>query len=225
MSIGPVEKISLSGVVTDHLRQAVYEGRLKPGQRIVVDQVAKMLQTSSGPVRDALSRLEHEGLIVRERNQGAVVVDLSLQDIHEICSLRLVLETTALTWTVKAIEESDLAELERILAQLSINMETQGAIAETVKLDLEFHERLVRLSGHRRLLTTWGSLRSQLWFLICSYKVYRGRGYRASSHVTHVELVRRLRQRDLDGAQRCLREHLDASAADFVTAYNARIQG
>jgi DNA-binding GntR family transcriptional regulator len=225
MSVGPVEKVSLSDAVTDHLRQAIYEGTFEPGRRIVVDQVAKMLQTSSGPVRDALSRLEHEGLIVRERNQGAVVVDLSLQDIHEICSLRLALETTALAWTVKAAEESELAELERILAQLSINIETRGAIADTVKLDLEFHERLVRLSGHRRLLATWKSLRSQLWFLICSYKVYRGSGYRAPSHASHFELVQRLRERDLDGAQRCLQQHLDASAADFVTAYNARTQG
>jgi len=261
MSIGPIERVSLSNVATDHLRQAIYAGTFRPGERIVVDQIAKMLRTSGGPVRDAISRLEHEGLIVRERNQGAVVVALSLQDIHEIGSLRLAIEMTGLTWTVEKVSETDLAALEQILAQLSIQIETQGGraanqmvlphqdenplplvagilarktrnqelvqgtLTEMVKLDLEFHERLIRLSGHRRLFGAWEALRSQLWFLICSYKMFRRSGYQAPSHADHLELVGRLRERDLDGAQRCLRDHLNASTADFVTAYNARLHG
>lgn len=224
MNLIPVERVSLAQSVVEHLRQAIYQGALRPGERIVVDQVAKRLQTSNGPVRDAIQRLEHEGLLVRERNQGAVVVELSLQDIQEICSLRLALELTGLGWTVARISEADLTALEQLLTQLSLQIETQGPVIELVRLDLEFHEQLLRLSGHRRLLRSWETLRSQLWFLICAYKTYRGRGYQAPSHGDHGELLQRLRQRDLEGAQRCLRAHLDASAADFETAYHARFR-
>ena len=84
---------TLSDHVTHQLRQAVLTGKLKPGQRIVEREIAEAMNTSRGPVRDALKYLENERLVVRYPHKGTFVAWLSLKDAEEIYSLREAIES------------------------------------------------------------------------------------------------------------------------------------
>src|SRR5574341_1487362 len=83
----PVSR-TLGDHVIQQLRQAILTGQLKPGQRIVEREIAEAMQTSRGPVRDALKLLENERLVVRYPHKGTFVAWLSLRDAEEIYSLR-----------------------------------------------------------------------------------------------------------------------------------------
>ena len=83
---------TLSDYVADQLRQGIIVGALKPNQRLVEEELAASMQTSRGPVRDALRLLEAEGLVVRQSHRGAFVTELTYEDVLEIYSIRELLE-------------------------------------------------------------------------------------------------------------------------------------
>src|SRR5271167_1083724 len=108
----PAKRQSLGQTVADSLRDAVYSGRLPPGQRIGQVQVARELGVSQTTVREALTILEHEGLVDREANQGAVVRQLSREDIEEIVTLRANLEAMAIRRLIRQANPEHLEELQ-----------------------------------------------------------------------------------------------------------------
>src|SRR5512147_2302861 len=91
----PAKSNGLFQEVADRLREAILQGRFRPGERLREAELATMLEVSRGPVREALTRLEHEGLVTTRRNRGATVSRLSKEDEEEVRSLRLTLERLA----------------------------------------------------------------------------------------------------------------------------------
>jgi len=164
--IAPVKRNSLTEQVTMKLRQAILDGRIKAGERIIEEDVAAMMKTSRGPVRDSLIELEHEGLVIRERNRGAMVVSLSAEDVEEVWALRVSLERLALKFVMERADEEDLTELQELVQEISTGVKQDLPVDKFIDLDLKFHEQLVNASGLKRLIAIWQSLKSQIWFLI-----------------------------------------------------------
>lgn len=219
----PVKKTSLSDMVTDNVRQAILDGTFKPGQRIIEEELASSLQTSRQPVRDALLQLEQEGLVVREKSRGATVVTMSAADIEEVCSFRMSLETLAFRFAVQRASDQDVVELADQLATLSKCLQRSDfSLEEAVELDLKFHEKLLLISGHRRIISAWQSLKSQIWFLIFSLNAYRQGGYPSSSDAWHQRLLDALRRKDVAGGTKHLEQHLDEAYWTLKEAHRAR---
>jgi len=164
--IAPVKRNSLTEQVTMKLRQAILDGRIKAGERIIEEDVAAMMKTSRGPVRDSLIELEHEGLVIRERNRGAMVVSLSAEDVEEVWALRVSLERLALKFVMERASEEELAKLQDLVQEISAGVKQDSPVDKFIDLDLKFHEQLVNASGLKRLIAIWQSLKSQIWFLI-----------------------------------------------------------
>jgi DNA-binding GntR family transcriptional regulator len=158
LPLPPTARQTLGESVAASLRAAIFNGVLKPGDRIAQAQVANELGVSQAPVRDALSTLEREGLVERSANNGAVVALLSAADIEEICSLRMSLETLGLRLALQRATAADLDSLEDNIRSTE-EVHTPG---EAAILDLRFHESLMRLAGHGRLLSCWQTLLAQL---------------------------------------------------------------
>ncbi len=97
------------------LRREILTGHIKPGERILEQEISEVMQTSRGPVRDALIRLEHEGLVVREPNRSAVVASMTVDDVEEVCSLRQSLEVLALRYSIDRAQEDDLQRLHAVI--------------------------------------------------------------------------------------------------------------
>jgi DNA-binding GntR family transcriptional regulator len=131
--IAPVKRNSLTEQVTIKLRQAILDGRIKAGERIIEEDIAAMMKTSRGPVRDSLIELEHEGLVIRERNRGAMVVSLSAEDVEEVWALRVSLERLALRFVMERAGEEDLA------AGKVADEEEKGAVDHQIDLEGRRH--------------------------------------------------------------------------------------
>jgi DNA-binding GntR family transcriptional regulator len=210
VALKPAKRQPLGHAVADSLREAIYSGRFRPGQRIGQVSVAQELGVSQTTVRDALAALERDGLVERAVNQGAVVTELSRDDIEEITSLRIDLESMAAR---RLIQQANPAHLESLEENIR-TMRGTAAPEDVADLDLQFHELLVRLAGHKRLLSCWQTLRTQIKLLMVTHNLRNPRSAKNTVE-NHKELLEILRAGDADAAVAHIKQ---ANVAHLVNA-------
>jgi len=170
LGLGIATRRVLADVVTDDLRDAIIAHELEPGRRLAEDDLANQMGVSRGPVREALARLEREGLVVIERHKGARIASWGRVDVEEIFSLRLVLEQLAIEWACKNATAADINALESVVKEFRKLSDKQRTIKAVSKLDLEFHTAIFDAAHHDRLSRAWEILRSQIHsFLIYTW--------------------------------------------------------
>ena len=214
----PIDRSSLSEEVAKKLRAEILTGSIQPGERILEQEISAKMQTSRGPVRDALIRLEHEGLIVREHNRSATVVRMTSDDAEEVHSLRLSLELLALRYVMERVEEPDLKRLEQVIEDLRNCVKNGTSLQGAIDVDLLFHELLVETSKHNRVLSMWRSIKPQIWFLIFNRNAFEMKSLEMAVD-THIELVRCIRHRKHSEANRILHEHLDDAYTKVIETF------
>lgn len=164
-ALGPAGRRVLADEVADALREAITTGRFESGQRLIEHELATQLAVSRGPVREALSRLSQEGLVVVDRHRGASVATLSGDDADQIYSLRTALEELAVEWLCRLATSADFDRIEQVLARFDDLPRplTRRAIAA---LDVEFHDAIFRASHHAPVCRAWDGLRSQVYLYL-----------------------------------------------------------
>lgn len=202
---------TLSDYVADQLRQAILTDKFKPGQRLVEQELAESLQTSRGPVRDALKMLETEGLVLRRSHRGAFVAQLKPEDVIEIYTLREALESMAIRFAIRKATDEQIDELAKIVSEMEQLAQREYTQVEATDMDLEFHYTLCKISGHKRLLNAWLALRAQIRLALLKHRLGNPKDHRERSVTWHARMVASLRQRDADQALKELHAHLAAS--------------
>jgi len=142
----------------ERVRAAIVENRYPPGQRLVEQRLAEELGLSRTPIREALRMLEAEGLVVSERNRGAMVRPLSTTEVVDLYGLRIRLESYAFVFTKKRATETELCALVATADAFSeIRRSVDVDAVEGVRLIHEanrrFHDTIISAARHRRLAT------------------------------------------------------------------------
>lgn len=145
----------LSAIVLRTLREAIVEGRLAPGEPVVEAQLSRQLGVSRAPLREALRTLENEGLIVSEPWRGAIVAPLTERNVTELQAFRRLLEVFAAEQML-ANEHLDLTSLERLVGEMERCAKANDLDCMN-RSDVEFHTRIVEMSGNDLLLDVWKS--------------------------------------------------------------------
>jgi DNA-binding GntR family transcriptional regulator len=187
------------------LRSAILHGQLLAGDRLTELDIAARLGTSQGPVREALQRLEHEGLVIRVAHIGTFVSPLSYDEMHDIFAVRAEVETRAIRRTALQIT---LAQCDELLELVELMRESgrSGHLAQLIDHDMALHERICAWSGNTTLLRTWRMLYVQVQrFIILTHPYYFPNLVDVAEQ--HVPLVEALRLRDPDLAARSIDEH------------------
>jgi DNA-binding GntR family transcriptional regulator len=205
--LSPVDKSSLSVEVAKKIRVDIFNGRILPGQKLLEQELSEQMNTSRGPVRDAFVRLEHEGLVFREPNRSVTVVDMNAEDVEEIHSLRLNFELLALHYLCGDGMRADIGILEAAVAKLRKSIDTGAELEDLVETDLEFHEEMVRASGHGRLYKLWLSIKPQIGFLIFTKNIHSIFDFVAGAK-EHEELISIIVRKEYEKGERILRIHL-----------------
>ena len=141
----------LRDVVFEHLREAIIKGKLKPGERLMEMQLAEELGVSRTPVREAIRKLELEGLVIMIPRRGAYVADLSIKDVAETFEIRLALEALAASLAAERITPEECEEMDRLLERIGESIR-QNDVKQTAALDEEFHNLLYQASRNDRLV-------------------------------------------------------------------------
>jgi len=159
------DKISATQEVENYLRQAVYEGRLKPRERIIEEDVARHLTVSRGTVREALLRLERDGLVVTTPRRGTYIRDISPEEVGVVFSIRGKLEGLCVCYMREVMTPETTAvlhdALRKIRKALAANDDEQFFYA-----DMEFHRAIWKLSGQPQLLRTLNLVVNPFIFMI-----------------------------------------------------------
>jgi DNA-binding GntR family transcriptional regulator len=201
---------SLAEDVADRLRDAIVAGQFGPGERLREETLAQRMNVSRGPVREALARLEREGLIVIRRNRGAMVARLSEADLEEVYSLRVAIEVLAIRRAAARADGVGVARLQAIVAQIAAAVARGIEAGEAATLDVAFHDELFDLADHRRLRDVWRSLRPQILILLLARNVAVD-DFRDYVVTSHQDIVDALAARDAARAVRLVEHHLHGS--------------
>jgi DNA-binding GntR family transcriptional regulator len=144
--------------VVDALRDEIMLGKLADGERLIEDQIARRLETSRGPVREALRQLEHEGLVVSYPYRGAVVLGVSDEEVqHVLIPIRLTLERFCFLKALDRMSDADFAELAKevwLMGEAARADDLMGA----VEADIRFHEFVLGHSGQQHSAQLWGAI-------------------------------------------------------------------
>ena len=143
------------------LRAAILGGAFAPGERLREAELARLLNLSRGPVREALRQLEQEGFVRAIPHVGVSVVSLDLGEIEDVLSMREFIETFKCEQTVKNLTEDDLAMLTELVERMKLAA-SEGDGALVSDLDVEFHELLVSKAASRVVESVWRSLAGQI---------------------------------------------------------------
>ncbi|RDI95230.1 GntR family transcriptional regulator [Meiothermus sp. QL-1] len=187
------------------LRQAILERKIAPGQKLVVRVLAEELGLSPTPVKEALSALEREGLVVAVPHRGYFVLEPSLEDVREIYDLREVLEGLAARLAVEKQSKALLRRLERLFHKQTQAAEA-GALETYADLDLAFHRTLWEAAGSKRLLATAETMVGQIRLLISSSATVPGR--LPQSRAEHQAILEAVRSKDPEAAEAAMRAHV-----------------
>jgi DNA-binding GntR family transcriptional regulator len=217
MLTAPLQR-TLSDYVADQLREAILNNQFEPRQRLVEQDIAERMQTSRGPVRDALKILENEGLVVRQSHRGAFVTQLSPEDVIEIYSVREALETLALKFAINNATDAQIDELDSLVRQMEHLARQDYSQVEATDIDLEFHHTLCKISGHKRVLIAWEALSAQIRLLLLRHRLWNPTDFRERAVVWHARVVEAMRRRDADRAVEELRKHMAISTEGMVKA-------
>ncbi|MGK0617723.1 GntR family transcriptional regulator [Meiothermus cerbereus] len=187
------------------LRQAILGRKISPGQKLVVRVLAEDLGLSPTPVKEALSALEREGLVVAVPHRGYFVLEPRLEDVREIYSLREVLEGLAARLAVENDGKALLRKLERLFNKQR-EAADQGDIDTYGDLDLAFHRTFWEAAGSKRLLAAAETIDGQIRMLISSSAAIPGR--LPQSRAEHEAILQAVRDKDPEAAETAMRTHV-----------------
>ncbi|OHW61427.1 HTH-type transcriptional regulator LutR [Andreesenia angusta] len=196
----------LRDIVFETLREAILEGKLTPGERVMEVQLAEQLGVSRTPVREAIRKLELEGLLVMVPRKGAYVADVSLKDVIDVLEVRASLEGLAASLGAERREPLDIELLEdttRELIKCVQDKDTEGMI----KSDAAFHDILLKASKNDKLTNIVEGLRDQVHrFRVIYFTEYEENAKKLIEE--HEEILGYLRDQDTAKAQESAEFHI-----------------
>lgn len=188
------------------LRDAIVKCELPPGERLVIDDLARRLQVSSIPVREALQLLQSEGLVLMVPHVGATVAPISRESVTEVFTVMEGLESVAARAAAERARPEDLDELHEIVTAMDRALAAE-AHEQWAELNTRFHATISRLTGMpllqemmERVLDRWDRVRR---FFFAGVLVHRAQ----QAQKEHHELLEAMRAKDLARLEETIREH------------------
>lgn len=205
---------SLAEMVEQRLRDAIVNAELPFGHALPEDETGLALGVSRTPLRAALGRLAALGLVTIVPNRGAFVFDPSLEDVKQLASFRLMLETEAVTLCLEGAADSTAAELKTSLASMENAHREQDGTAYASS-DTEFHAVFFRNCGNLFVANAFATISWQVAALRAHLSVDRS-WERDTSYSEHREIVEAFERGDRDTLRVILREHILRAAKAYA---------
>jgi DNA-binding GntR family transcriptional regulator len=195
------------------LHAAIVAGELSPGERLIEEELAERLGVSRGAVREAILRLGHEGLVVRERNRGARVRRFTVDEAVEILEARAALESLAAGYAALRRTEDEARELVSLVDEME-TLRAGGELLAMSERNAVMHRRILEISGHAIARDICARLHSQM--VRFQFRTVLAPGRSQKSLAEHRRIVTAIAAGDRPAAEQAMREHLTSVAATLV---------
>lgn len=199
------EYLPLRDVVFYTLRQAILKGELEPGERLMEMQLASQMGVSRTPIREAIRKLELEGLVLMIPRRGAVVAKITEKDLRDVLEVRSTLERLAIELACERMKEEDFTLLREAQEAFKEALETDDITLQAQR-DVEFHDVIYKATGNLRLIQMLNNLREQMYRYRLEYLKYD------LAHQTLIEeheaIIEALYKRDKDTSTKIIVRHV-----------------
>ncbi len=209
LDLGPLqafqERKSLGEHVFESLKHSIVRGKISSGEWLVESHIAETLGISRTPVREAIHKLEREGLIERQPRGGFTVLGLERDDIEETFGIRSVLEGYAARLAAVKHDAQELEQLENKIDEFQ-NALDQKKMNLLPGINTEFHDLLYSLSKSPKLINMINGLHDQIY----RYRqmILKEKKFASTSNLDHKKMLKYIRRQDAEGAERLVRDHI-----------------
>lgn len=216
------QRVKRSSRLGDEVYNWVYaqlmSQEIQPGSRISIDQLSRQLGVSQTPVREALSRLEAQGLIVKTHLIGfSAAPQVDRARLNQLYEMRLLLEPFVARKAASVITDEQLDALRQLAADMRGEGERQVmSYSEFAKLDGEFHDTIARLSGNAVMREALAGLHTHIHL----FRLFPHSGATTTANTEHADLLLALERHDPGGAERAMRHHIKRSQTRFSAYFS-----
>jgi DNA-binding GntR family transcriptional regulator len=202
---------------TAAIRRAILDGLFPPGSPLVERRIAEEMGVSRGPVREALHKLEEEGLVVTTPYKVTQVAEVGLKRIHEITTLRETLEPMAVIEALPRLRQGGISELWSILNQMNIAGAAHGTEG-LIELHLAFHRTFYAMSDNALLLQFWTLMEGQTRLYL---HVHQLRSETLTDYAEHHrELLEALESGSDEAIRMAVRQHVERVRSRLIAAHD-----
>ncbi|MNB68588.1 putative HTH-type transcriptional regulator YdfH [compost metagenome] len=197
---------SISHQIYLNIKSDILSGEYKPGERLLVLELAKRFEVSQAPVREALERLKFEELIVGTPNKGSVVASITPKEIRDIFELREMIEGYTIRKAMPLMNEEDYDRMKASIVRMGEQVE-KGDMLGILESDLEFHGYLYELSGNSAILEVWNRIQSKMMRFMAISNKFHTTDLLVEEHYILLEM---LKSKDIATAEARFLEHIHA---------------
>lgn len=200
------EYLPLREVVFNTLRDAILKGELNPGEHLMEVQLANKLGVSRTPIREAIRQLEVEGLVVMTPRKGAVVAEITQEDLTDVLEVRKTLEELAVQLACNNITDEEIAKLHEYHLSFIQAFDCKE-LTVIAKKDEEFHDVIYEATRNKRLIQILNNLREQIYRYRLEYIKEEEKWFMLRDE--HENLISAIEQKNVDLAKQIITAHID----------------
>ena len=191
--------------VVEHITEAIYSGEFSPGSKLKETEISKWLGISRTPIREAFRVLASKGLVEISSNKGVRIPVVTIEELDEICEFRILLEEFCIGRFIENMNENSIHEMEDIVKDMEKAMEKKD-YRSYFEHSIGFHAYYIKKCQNSRLYYAFTVMKNTIQCAQLLLKE-KPRSY-GESIKEHRELLKAMRQRDLDKCKAFIRQHL-----------------
>ena len=200
------EYLPLRDVVFNTLRQAILKGELEPGERLMEIQLAERLGVSRTPIREAIRKLELEGLVLMIPRKGAEVAKISARSLRDVLEVRRALEELAIELACQRMSEEEVGNLQKTQEDFKKAI-AEGDAMKIAETDEHYHDVIYEGTQNAKLIQMLNNLREQMYRYRLEY--IKDEDKRKILVLEHEKILKTVRERKVAEAKEAVREHID----------------
>ena len=213
------EYLPLRDVVFNTLRQAILRGELKPGERLMEIQLANKLGVSRTPIREAIRKLELEGLVLMIPRKGAEVAEITEKSLRDVLEVRRALEELAVQLACEKITKEEIRELERVAKEFQ-QVVNSSDITEIAEEDVCFHDIIYTATDNQKLIQLLNNLREQMYRYRVEY--LKRDGVFPQLIAEHEAIIRHIENNEKEKATEVMCRHIDNQVEAVIDVIRAK---
>ena len=206
LKVSMSEYLPLRDVVFNTLRQAILRGELEPGERLMEIALAQKLGVSRTPIREAIRKLELEGLVVMVPRKGAEVADITEKDLRDVLEVRTALEALSIELAIKNMTDEDFEAL-RMANEDFRALSDGNELMKLAEADVAFHEIIYIATNNNRLIQIINNLREQMYRYRLEY--IKDASARPRLIEEHQEIIDAMLAKDVERAKAAITRHVE----------------
>ena len=198
--------LPLRDVVFNTLRQAILRGELKPGERLMEIQLANKLGVSRTPIREAIRKLELEGLVLMIPRRGAEVAEITEKSLRDVLEVRRALEELAVALACDRITEEEVESLKEAAKEFEQALKG-GDVTEYAEADVKFHDIIYFATQNQRLIQLLYNLREQMYRYRVEY--LKRKEMHSILLEEHEYIIQCIEKREKEHAKKAIGTHIE----------------